>query len=67
MKIYDTLGKGGSISEIVHPILRRLGVYHGRRGWGISVEAKVKAGAVFRSDVTSKKMALYIKTVPLVR
>ncbi len=28
------------------PILRGLGLYHGKRGWGVSVEAKVRLGPV---------------------
>lgn len=28
------------------PILRGMGVYHGKRGSGVSVEAKVRPGAV---------------------
>lgn len=70
MLISDTLGAGGSFTEIqalnffdqvvemghdgpAHlqvsqrdPLLRGLGVYHGKRGWGVSVEFDVKAGPV---------------------
>jgi L-arabinose isomerase len=70
MKICDSLGTGGSYSEIVvadyidqtillghdgpfhiaisdeKPILRGMGLYHGKMGTGISVEAKVKPGPV---------------------
>ncbi|MBE6616207.1 MAG: arabinose isomerase [Ruminococcaceae bacterium] len=34
------------------PLLRRMGVYHGKRGNGISVEAKVKSGPVTLFNVT---------------
>jgi L-arabinose isomerase len=34
------------------PILRGLGLYHGKRGSGVSVEAKVKSGAVTTLGVT---------------
>lgn len=34
------------------PILRGMGVYHGKRGSGVSVEAKVKPGAVTTLGVT---------------
>lgn len=34
------------------PILRGMGVYHGKRGSGVSVEAKVRCGAVTTLDVT---------------
>lgn len=70
MKIADTLGVGGSYSEIVavdyekgtiiighdgpfhisisdgKPILRGMGIYHGKRGSGVSVEANVRPGKV---------------------
>ncbi|MDR1135847.1 MAG: L-fucose/L-arabinose isomerase family protein [Clostridiales Family XIII bacterium] len=70
MKICDSLGVGGSFSEIVavdynigsiilghdgpfhimisdgKPVLRGMGVYHGKRGSGVSVEANVAAGDV---------------------
>lgn len=76
MKICDTLGLGGSFSEIVamdyphntmlighdgpfhigisdgKPILRGMGVYHGKRGSGVSVEANVISGAVTTLGVT---------------
>ena len=34
------------------PILRSMGVYHGKRGAGISVEAKVKAGPITTLGLT---------------
>ena len=79
MKICDTLGVGGSFSEIVamdylqntmlvghdgpfhigiadgKPVLRGMGVYHGKRGSGVSVEANVRAGAVTTLGVTQTR------------
>ena len=76
MKICDTLGVGGSFSEIVamdyvhntmilghdgpfhisisdgRPSLRSMGVYHGKRGTGISVEANVISGPVTTLGLT---------------
>lgn len=76
MKICDSLGVGGSFSEIVamdynhntmilghdgpfhiaisdgKPILRGMGVYHGKRGSGVSVEAKVINGPVTMLGIT---------------
>lgn len=76
MKICDTLGTGGSFSEIVvvdyidetillghdgpfhlaisegKPVLRGMGLYHGKQGTGVSVEAKVKTGPVTTLNVT---------------
>lgn len=76
MKICDTLGLGGSFSEIVamdynrntvilghdgpfhisisedKPVLRGMGVYHGKKGSGVSVEAHVIEGAVTTLGVT---------------
>ncbi|WNI20633.1 L-fucose/L-arabinose isomerase family protein [Streptomyces sp. ITFR-16] len=70
MLIADTLGAGGSFTELqalnfrdgvvemghdgpAHlaisakdPLLRGLGVYHGKRGWGVSVEFDVTPGPV---------------------
>jgi L-arabinose isomerase len=70
MKVMDTLGAGGSYTELYamdfkeklilmghdgpfhigiaqgKPILRGLGLYHGKRGYGVSVEAQVKNGPV---------------------
>ncbi|MEM9659023.1 MAG: L-fucose/L-arabinose isomerase family protein, partial [Planctomycetota bacterium] len=76
MKICDTLGAGGSYSEIVavdydrdsiilghdgpfhiaiaegKPILRGMGLYHGKWGAGVSVEATVRKGPVTLLNVT---------------
>ena len=76
MKICDTLGTGGSYTEIVaadynfgtmilghdgpfhirisqgKPILRGMGIYHGKKGSGVSVEANVKAGDITTLGVT---------------
>ncbi|MCL5283263.1 MAG: L-fucose/L-arabinose isomerase family protein [Armatimonadetes bacterium] len=76
MKICDTLGVGGSYSEIVatdfvdqtilvghdgpfhigisdgKPILRGMGLYHGKWGSGVSVEAKVKTGPITTLGIT---------------
>ena len=37
------------------PILRSMGVYHGKRGAGISVEAKVKAGPITTLGLTCQR------------
>lgn len=34
------------------PILRGMGIYHGKKGTGVSVEAKVKAGSITTLNVT---------------
>lgn len=76
MKICDSLGVGGSFSELVvvdyhdetillghdgpfhiaiaegKPILRGMGLYHGKRGTGVSVEAKVRSGPVTTLNLT---------------
>lgn len=70
MKIMDSLGAGGSYTELYamdfaeqfilmghdgpfhlqisegRPVLRGLGLYHGKRGNGISVEARVRQGPI---------------------
>jgi L-arabinose isomerase len=70
MKVMDTLGAGGSYTELYamdfaenfilmghdgpfhlriaegRPVLRGLGLYHGKRGYGVSVEAQVRNGEV---------------------
>jgi L-arabinose isomerase len=70
MKVMDTLGAGGSYTELYamdfvenfilmghdgpfhigiaqgRPILRGLGLYHGKRGYGVSVEAQVRHGPI---------------------
>lgn len=79
MKICDTLGVGGSYSEIVatdyvdqtilmghdgpfhigiadsKPILRGMGLYHGKWGTGVSVEAKVRRGPITNLGVTQRR------------
>lgn len=79
MKICDTLGVGGSYSEIVagdffdqtiimghdgpfhiaiadrKPILRGMGLYHGKWGTGVSVEAKVRTGPITNLGVTQTR------------
>ena len=76
MKVCDTLGLGGSYSEIVaadydrgtiilghdgpfhiaiadgKPILRGMGLYHGKWGTGVSVEATVRKGPVTLLNLT---------------
>ncbi len=76
MKICDTLGVGGSYTEIVamdyphntmllghdgpfhirisdgKPVLRGMGVFHGKRGSGVSVEANVISGPVTTLGLT---------------
>ena len=76
MKICDTLGVGGSFTEIVvvdyvdetillghdgpfhvaiaqgKPVLRGMGLYHGKQGTGVSVEAKVRVGPITTLNVT---------------
>lgn len=76
MKICDTLGTGGSFSEIAvvdyldgtillghdgpfhiaiaegKPILRGMGLYHGKQGTGVSVEAKVRPGPITTLNLT---------------
>lgn len=76
MKICDTLGVGGSFTEIVvvdyddetillghdgpfhsmiaegKPMLRGLGLYHGKQGTGVSVEAKVRTGPITTLGLT---------------
>jgi L-arabinose isomerase len=70
MKVMDTLGAGGSYTELYamdfddsillmghdgpfhpgiaqgKPVLRGLGLYHGKRGYGVSVEAQVRNGPI---------------------
>lgn len=82
MKICDTLGKGGSFTEIVamdyphntmllghdgpfhisisdgKPVLRGMGVYHGKRGSGVSVEANVVSGPVTTLGLTQTGQGL---------
>ena len=79
MKICDTLGVGGSYSEIVScdfrdqtvimghdgpfhigisaekPILRGMGLYHGKWGAGVSVEAKVRRGPITNLGITQTR------------
>jgi L-arabinose isomerase len=94
MKICDTLGTGGSFSEIVavdydketiilghdgpfhisisagKPILRGMGIYHGKRGSGVSVEANVKTGPVTTLGLTQTgdgKMKMIISEAEAVK
>ncbi|NUN98484.1 MAG: L-fucose/L-arabinose isomerase family protein [Candidatus Omnitrophica bacterium] len=79
MKVCDTLGVGGSYSEIVatdfvdqtilmghdgpfhvgisdrKPILRGMGLYHGKWGSGVSVEAKVRTGPITNLGITQTR------------
>jgi L-arabinose isomerase len=66
MKVMDSLGAGGSFTEFYamdfdddfiaisnsKPVLRGLGVYHGKAGYGVSVEFGVKTGPVTIFGVT---------------
>ena len=84
MLISDTIGAGGSFTEIQalnffdgvvemghdgpahlaiskrEPLLRGLGVYHGKRGWGVSVEFDVKEGPVTTFGVGQERDGRYI-------
>lgn len=84
MLISDTLGGGGSFTELqalnffdrvvemghdgpAHlqvsqrdPLLRGLGVYHGKRGWGVSVEFDVKAGPVTTFGIGQERDGRFI-------
>ena len=79
MKVLDTLGAGGSFTELYamdfvenfilmghdgpfhagiaegQPMLRGLGLYHGKRGEGISVEAQVRQGPVTILGLTQRR------------
>lgn len=79
MKVLDSLGAGGSFTELYamdfedqlilmghdgpfhlgiaegRPILRGLGLYHGKRGGGISVEARVKQGPITLLGLTQTR------------
>jgi L-arabinose isomerase len=83
MLVADTIGAGGSFTEIqalnfadgvvemghdgpAHlaisqrdPLLRGLGVYHGKRGWGVSVEFDVKAGPVTTFGIGQERDGRY--------
>ncbi|WP_029252060.1 L-fucose/L-arabinose isomerase family protein [Paraoerskovia marina] len=84
MLIADTLGAGGSFTEIqalnfdddvvemghdgpAHlqisenkPLLRGLGVYHGKRGWGVSVEFDVESGPVTTFGVGQERDGSFV-------
>lgn len=84
MLVADTLGAGGSFTEIqalnffdgvvemghdgpAHlaisqrdPLLRGLGIYHGKRGWGVSVEFDVKAGPVTTFGIGQERDGRYV-------
>ena len=79
MKVLDTLGAGGSFTELYamdfeerfilmghdgpfhagiaegRPVLRGLGLYHGKRGGGVSVEAQVRNGPVTLLGLTQTR------------
>jgi L-arabinose isomerase len=42
------------------PLLRGLGVYHGKRGWGVSVEFDVKAGPVTTFGIGQNRDGSYV-------
>jgi L-arabinose isomerase len=42
------------------PLLRGLGVYHGKRGWGVSVEFDVKHGAVTAFGIGQRRDGSYV-------
>lgn len=84
MLVADTIGAGGSFTEIqalnffdgvvemghdgpAHlaisqkdPLLRGLGIYHGKRGWGVSVEFDVKEGPVTTFGIGQERDGRYV-------
>ncbi|QNA93549.1 MULTISPECIES: L-fucose/L-arabinose isomerase family protein [unclassified Microbacterium] len=84
MLVADTIGAGGSFTEIqalnffdgvvemghdgpAHlaisqrdPLLRGLGIYHGKRGWGVSVEFDVREGPVTTFGVGQERDGSYV-------
>ncbi len=84
MLVSDTLGAGGSFTEIqalnfldnvvemghdgpAHlgisqhdPLLRGLGIYHGKRGWGVSVEFDVREGPVTTFGIGQERDGSYV-------
>ena len=53
--LFRSLGDDGPLHFAISkgkPLLRGMGVYHGKRGSGVSVEAKVRPGAVTTLGVT---------------
>jgi L-arabinose isomerase len=41
------------------PLLRGLGVYHGKRGWGVSVEVEVRPGPVTTVGIAQQRDGAY--------
>ena len=46
------------------PLLRGLGVYHGKRGWGVSVEFDVKHGPVTAFGLGQRRDGSYVAASP---
>ncbi|GEK79223.1 L-fucose/L-arabinose isomerase family protein [Agrococcus baldri] len=84
MLVADTLGAGGSFTEIqaldfrgdvvemghdgpahllmgsAAPMLRGLGVFHGKRGWGVSVELDVREGPATAFGIGQERDGSYV-------
>jgi len=77
MLVMDRLGAGGSFTELQalnfvddvvaisanRPLLRGLGVYHGKRGWGVSVEFDVQPGPVTLLGLGQRRDGRYVMVV----